>query len=412
MAFSVETKDTIKGLGEWMESPHFIIRYGLRNPPSGRGLGADGVRDRALVLTYLNALESLYRVMTSPPWNRERPVVGAGKLTEIYICDSEPFTSYDDHKVPLIVLSSRSCEPTTHAELCRAAAEAVHEGTHLFNFTYRPLYETSSDPWVWFDEGMAVLMETLVVAGNPDYFRYLTDWIDAPEMSLDEPEENYQSGMFLRYLYQSLGPDLINDVWTKSDAGEGPLDALKRFAGKRGRALSSPLPWVDDIFGSGYCIDPYFMWDHASVTTVPDLLVRFGERAVSQSCVLKPGAGCKIEDSLNHLSCRYYRLYPRRDVSRLLVRVAVEDHCYETPLKAELAVVDVQRRRARVVPLLQSPAAGGRGCHLITVVPDLQPEAIDHLVLVVSNCGTRSLNRAKGSPHDDLKSYRIEATAL
>jgi len=402
-----EINETIQCLKEKVESRHFVIHYGLRNPPLGRGLGADGVRDRVLVLTYLNALENLYRMMTAPPWNRPLPLE-EGKRTKVYVCDSEPLTSYDEDKIPRIILSSRSSEPTTHAELCRAAAEAVHEGAHLFNFTRRPHYETSSKPWVWFDEGMAVLMETLVVAGNPDYFRFLVDWIDSPEMSLDEPEENYQSGMFLRYLYQSMGPEFVNDVWMGSETGEGPLDALARIARDRGHVFTSPHPWERDIFASGYCIDPYFMWDQASVTLAPDLLVRFGERAVSETWVLKPGESRAAEDSLNHLSCRYYRLYLKGDVTRVRVRVSVRDEFLRTPLKAELAVVSTRRQRERVLPLLQSPAGE---CQLVGNLDALQMDSIDHLVLVVSNCGTRSLKGARGAAHDDWKEYEIEVTA-
>src|SRR2546423_15646754 len=116
-----------------LESPHFVIHFGYRNPPIGRGLGGHGIRDRAVVLTYMDALESLYRAMTARPWRRDPPVTDEAGKTHVYIADSDPYT-FHRRRVPFILLSSRSNEPTTQAELNRAAAEAVHEATHLFNF--------------------------------------------------------------------------------------------------------------------------------------------------------------------------------------------------------------------------------------------------------------------------------------
>lgn len=416
MSLSPDIDKIISLLPDRMRSPHFVVHYGLRNPPAGRGLGADGVRDRVLVLTYLNALERLYRVMTAPPWNRAPPVVGPSGRTEVFICDHEPFMAADENKVPLIILSSRSCEPTTNAELCRATAEAVHEATHVFNFTRRPVNETSSEPWVWFDEGMAVLMEMLVVSGNPDYFRFMVDWVDSPETPLDEPYENYQCGMFLRYLYlcENLGPDFINEVWMNSALGDGPLQALERVAAGRGLAFSSPNPAVPDIFANGYCMDPYFVWDHASVSLSPDMLVRFGERAVSQTFWLKPKTTHGGADYLDHLSCRYYRIYLDAGVTGVQVRVGVDEPCGETKLKAELAVVSTQRRRGRAVALTQSPPPSHTAdrCRLSATLTGLKPKQTDHLVLVVSNCGTVTRSKADGDEHDDGRNYRIEITAV
>jgi hypothetical protein len=395
------------------ESQHFIIRYGYRNQPTtGRGMGADGVRDRVLILTYLHALENLYRTMRAAPWNHPAPNTGRRKRTRVFVCDSDPITSYDDDRVPCIVLSSRSDEPTTHAELGRAAAEAVHEATHLFNFEKRPHYETSSDPWVWFDEGIAVLMETLVVAGNPDYFRFLRDWIDAPDMPLDEPEEKYQTGMFINYLYRTLGPQFINKVWIQSLTGEGPLEALTRIAAGQNLTFLSANPKVRDIFASGYCMDPYFMWDHGSVSLAPDLFFRFGDRAIAETFTLDVNERCEVSDYLNHLSCRYYRFNLKSGVTKLTVEMAVEDNCQTTPLKAEVAFVTPQMQRERVEPLLQAPGqSSDEGCQMSVVLSPLEEKKLDHLVLVISNCGTQTSVKYNGTNHADDKFYVIRARA-
>lgn len=412
MSFSPDIIEVINELPSEAESNNFIIRYGFRNPPSGPGLGGDGVRDQILILTYFQALESLYRVMTSPPWNRRCPIVGDLKKTLVYVCDSPPFTAYDDNKVPCIVLPSRSSEPTTNAELRRAAAEAVHEATHLFNFTHRPHYETSSKPWIWFDEGMAVLLETLVVAGNPDYFRFMMNWIDMPEMPLDDPMGKYQAGMFVRYLYMRMGVEFVNEVWTKSSVGIGPLDALAHFAALKNETFISADPTVEDIFASGYCIDPYFMCDHTGVGLAPDLFFRFGERAISQTLVLDPITDSEIEvkDFLDHLSCRYYRIYLKNDVKQLSVRMSFNQPCVRRIFKAEIATVTKHKMRSSVTRLHEEIAQDPDGCcHLNATLTGLDAGKIDHLLLVVSNCGVRS--SANNIEHDDDKIYTIKVKA-
>jgi hypothetical protein len=394
-----------------LESEHFITHFGLRNPATGKGMGVHGVRDRVLILTYLEALEALYRTMTGEPWRREPPPADETRKTHVYVFDSSPFTYFDRRLNPFIVLSCRSNEPTTQAELHRAAAEAVHEATHLFNYRKRPMHDPNSDAWEWFDEGISVLMETLVASGNQDYFRFLMDWIDVPEMSLDAPGGKYQAGMFVRYLTKRLGLDFVNRVWTESDINETPIEALQRLM-PAGQKFISPDPNDRDIFASGYCIDPYFIWDHESASLAPDVFVRYGERAVSESLPLRAGNEARIEGQLNHLACRYYRFYLRGDVRNVRVDFFATDPPDATPLKAEVALVSRERRRSRVEPLFPTggPAAGGEA-HLSAVLDDLDADEVDHLVLVVSNCGLRSSLSHKPDEHDDKKPYTIIATA-
>jgi hypothetical protein len=423
MSLSPDVIRTINQLPLKMESPHFIIHYTMRNPALGPGGGAHGVRDRVLILTYLAALESLFLTMTSPPWNRPRPqTVGENKKTHVYVCNvTSPFTAPDPHKIPCIVLSSRSNETTTHAELYRASAEAVHEATHLFNYAERPHLETSSHPWLWFDEGMAVLMETVVAAGNHDHFRYLMNWIDTPEMPLDAPGGKYQAGMFVRYLSKKLGADFVNDVWTKSPVKMGPLEALDHFAAQRGLAFASALPHVDDIFASGYCLDPYFLWEPMSLSLAPEIFVRYGERAISECFVMQPGdkitkpRGERSEPllyHLDHLSCRYYRFHLRGGVSQLNISVVPEEPCESSPLKAEAVVVNADRLRTPTVTL-QRPAANANGAGgLSAVVPTPKADEVDHVVLVVSNCGMASMLNAAGTGHDDNKRFTLTVEAV
>ena len=392
-----------------LESPHFKFHFGLRNPLAGTGLGVNGVRTKLVVVTYMEALEALHQVMTSGPWNRELPPTDATGKTHVYILDDSPFTTYDRDHNPYIVLSCRSNEPTTQAELHRAAAEAVHEGTHLFNYKKRPMYELNSEAWVWFDEGLAMLMEMLVSPGNPDYFRFLTNWIDMPEMSLDDPDAHYVSGMFVRYLSKKMGCAFVNDVWMKSEEQETPLETLERLM-PEGQRFISANPDEEDLFASGYCIDPYFIWDHGHPGVAPDVFLRYGERAISESRFLKAKANSEIEGFLDHLACRYYRFFLKSDVRSLDVEFNPLESARETPFKAEIVAITKEREREKRFLLRASENGDGASQKLSVSLSDLDPDVLDHLVLVVSNCGMRSQLQGR-RPHDDKKEYRIVASA-
>lgn len=402
-----------------MESPHFILHYGMRNPATGKGRGSDGVRDKIVVLTYVEALERLYSIMTGAPWNRPAPVVGREEKTHVFIYDSDPFIADDPFSapasrsiadsVPYIVLPCRTDEATTQAELHRAEAEAVHEATHVFNFTERPFDSILANNWEWYDEGFAVFMETLAVAGNPNYIRFLKNWIDMPEVPLDHPNAKYQAGMFLRYLAKRLGHSFINDVWTQSAPAEEPLQAMQRLL-PPGITLISPNPNVRDLFASGYCMDPFFLWDHESAGLAPEIFARYGERAVTDSLVLRPGQVGVTDGTLDHLACRYYRFYLKGEILR--VKVALTPHGAEadggTLLKAEVASVTSEGRRVSVIPLRAHP---GEPLCLSAELTRFEAADVEYLILVVSNCGTRRNLHDGTEHHDDGKSFAIEAIA-
>lgn len=403
-----EIKQIMAELPLTLESQHFVFHYGLRNPLRGVGMGINGVRTKLVVVTYLEALEGLYQTMLSSPWNREPPPTDSSKKTHVYILDSSPFTAYNRDYVPFIVLSSRSSEPTTQAELHRAAAEAVHEGTHLFNYTKRPMHDLNSPAWEWFDEGHAMLMEMLVAPGNPDYFRFLTNWIDMPEMPLDDPDAHYMSGMFVRYLSKRMGCEFVNNVWTGSEPNEVPLTTLERLM-PEGQKFLSANPDDKDLFASGYCIDPYFIWDHGHPGVAPDVFLRYGERAISESCLLNSSEKVDIGGDLDHLACRYYRFFLRSNVQSLEVVLDPEESARNTPFKAEIVAITKERER-KAHYLLRAPANGGDPSHRLSVqLTDLDPDQLDHLVLVVSNCGTQSKKQSRWA-HDDNKEYTIRAS--
>lgn len=404
-----------------MESPHFVLHYGLRNPTAGKGRGGEGVRDRIVVLTYLEALERLYSIMTEAPWSRPAPVVDKGKKTHVFIYDSDPFTADDPFSVlprgsnassvPYIVLPCRSDETTGQAELHRAAAEAVHEATHVFNFTERPFDNMLAGEWEWYDEGFAVFMETFVVAGNPDYVRFLKNWIDMPETPLDHPNAKYQAGMFVRYMARRMGSAFINEVWTKSSPTEGPFQAIQRLLPPK-HTLVTPDPAVRDLFASGYCMDPFFLWDHESAGLAPEVFARYGERAITDTLVLRSGQSGATDGVLDHLACRYYRFYLKGGISKLQVTLTPEGATRGTgtPLKGELAAVTLEGRRVGITPLRTSAGrAPTAPLHLSAELKDFDQAEIDHLILVVSNCGKTAKDGT--GRHDDEKDFNVEAVA-
>ena len=407
MSLPVKLKEILPTLELTTESAHFIIHYGLRNPPIGRGLGPHGVRDALLIETYVEALEALYTRLISPPWNRQSPIVGKEGKTHVYVfdCGLRPFTMFDEEKGPLIGLSSRNNEPTTQAELHRAAAEAVHEATHVFNYRERPFAELSSEPWIWFDEGFAVMMEMMVAPGNPDYFRFLMDWIDSPHIPLDHPSVRYQAGMFLQYLVNSLGPEFVNNVWTKSDEFEAPLEALERMM-PAGKKFFSSQHDIRDVFSSGYSIDPYCLWNHAL-----EVYLRYGERAVLESLSLPKDADRPVKGNIDHLACCYFRFYLEDGITNVSVRMDVKDPHHQTPLKAEIAIVTKDREKIRIEPLTPDNTSNGSVACLSCTLPGLEADKIDHLVLVVSNSGTRSPVSGHFKINDDDKEFVITAKA-
>jgi hypothetical protein len=403
-----------------MKSEHFVIHYGLRNPNEGKGRSCDGVRDHTLILTYLESLERLYDIMTSPPWSRPAPIVDVDGRTHVFafnhpaITADDPFADsaprWAGRSVPFIVLPCRSHETTTQAELQRASAEAVHEATHVFNYTQRPYDDFSSQDWEWFDEAFAVFMETRVLAGNPDYVRFLMNWIDMPETPLDHSSAKYQAGMFVRYLAKRLGNEFINDVWVNSDPTDDPLTAIQKLLGNRFRVVDSD-PAVQDLFASGYCIDPYFLWDHESAGLATDVFTRYGERAISESCGLREGSPTwSATGYLDHLACRYYRVYPKGNIPKMTINMATHNGTPVKRLKAEVAIVTTERRRRDPRPLLPVAAPQPAQNELFsTTFDDLPVDEIDHLVLVVANCGQRP-DKEDDRDHDDDIEYTISVS--
>ncbi len=406
-------------LPEQLESEHFLVRFRDRHPRVGAGSGAGGARDRTVVWYCLDALERTYTYLTGPLFQRDPPQVGPEGKTIVRVCDlldfplplqlSDPFTTSEMTKegveVPWIALPCRSPLPTLEGERRFVAAAAVHETVHAFNCRHRSLWEPASAPWEWFDEGMAHFGEMLVLPGNQDGLRFLHDWVDRPESSLDVRAARAQTGMFLRYLVNVMGPAFTTRLWTQSPPTETALDALVRLFGEEDRVFSSADPGNADFFGAGYCVDAYFLFDPASQLFAPEVFDRFGQRAITHSFALAPGRVGKTQDDLDHLACRYYRFYLEGNATRLAVRL--QPPSSQAPLKGVLAVVTRDGRRGASLVLRRDQAGGA----LAGELTGLDPNRLDHLVLVVANCGLRADTGHRNRPHDDDQQYVVVAEA-
>jgi hypothetical protein len=392
-----------------LESEHFFVHFGVLNPPIGKGLPYDGVRDRSLVSTYLDAFERCYETLTSKPWARQPPIVGPRGKTVVYVMDSNPFASYDLQMVPFICIPSRHNEPTTKSELDRAAAEAVHEVVHLFNYRERPFHNIYSALWEWYDCALASFIETIILPENYDYLRFVGDWIRLPEIPLDDASSKYQAFMFIHYLANRIGLEFINNVWTQANPEENPFAALSRML-PAGQSFASHDPDDRDIFASGYCMDSYFFGDPSSDCYMPQAYARYGERAVSESFLLDINDEIVTTDKLDHLSCRYYRFSFKDQANKLHITLFPTNSTHIKPLKAEIAVVTSKNQRgftkpARVIPSTETP--GGEQLFASITLPS---EDVDHVVLVVSNCGLKSSHNR--TEHDDEKEFTVRASAI
>lgn len=409
-----------KKLSLTLKSDHFVVRYGLRNPTQGRGLGASGVSDRGLLLTYIHALERLYQVMISPPWKRPELVRNSEEKIQVYVFaiselvpgDGSPFAGTTSEGLPFVCLPSGSVEPSAHAEMLRAAAEAVHEATHIFNSNQQEERGLNSNQWDWFDEAIAVFMETHLIPGNHDHLRFLKNWIDIPETPLDDWAARYQAGMFVYYL-EKRDPGSANRVWMESLPKETPIETMIRLR-PGGQTFVSYDPDEKDLFASGYCLDSYFLWDHNSLSLAPELFVRYGERSITESFVIRSGGQARSDrHRVDHLACRYFRFYLKGDVKKLVVRLSSAPDQKIAPIKAELATVSLEKQRGDHVVTLRPEEIKGEKSEtvLFADLTEFDTEELDHFVLVVSNCGTRARQPNLKKPHDDDRSFEITISA-
>ena len=391
-------EEAIAKLNRRQETSCFTLHYAESNPTCHGGCRPESNCDPNLVLTYLHALEIVSDIMKEPPWSRWESI---DEHVPVYVLDIQsslgwpncPFTSMDENGFPYIVLCNKNPEPTVHRYHERASAESIHEATHVFNWLKYPKRLDDYGSWSWVDEGIAVYIEYLVMHGNPDYLRFTMNWCDTPQTPLNASQALYESFMFIRYLARRFGTHAVNELWANSLEQETPFQALDRMLPHWNNAplpFSNPVLTEEDLFASGYCLDSYFLADPKSHGFAHDVYQRYTCRAETWSFLLDAGKPQICEDILDPLACHYFRLYPKHGVKTVTIQLQTPGVDKETSLKAEVAVVTRDLQKGNVYKFTASPNPVNQDIILSTAFPapaDL--DTVDHLVLVVTNCGRR-----------------------
>lgn len=407
------------------KSAHFIIRYALRNPPKGKGMGAHGVANEELIKAYAEGLEAIYQLMTSAPLNHLPP---KPNRIEVFVFDTDsPFTYPDSSNgdprnfIPYIALPSGTDKMLSKDELRYAKIVAAHEGAHAINFRYHPPFDPKTglrnmrfQNWEWVDEGIAVNSETKILPSSREHYFYLRRWICQPEVPLDREGGliSYRAVMFTKFLDKLLKRPFANELWTLSKFDEDPFDALKRLLPDGYQFLSDQHD-DNDVFAA-YCLDSYFLADRQSCCYDQNLYKRFGERAITESFLIKPSQRCNGEGELDHLACSYYKIVPRNGVRKITVRLETIPYLTKTPLRAQLAkAIDGVRKGT---PVKLKPVDGAHNTSkTVTLFGEMSlPRSIraNHLILVVSNHGVRPRRgTSHNKDHDDDQKFRFEISA-
>jgi hypothetical protein len=239
---------------------------------------------------------------------------------------------------------------------------------------------------------MAVFMEREVYPKNPEYLTFGVAWVDLPDKPLDHDAVNYQAFVFVRYLVGRLGEAFLSDLW-KAAAGGTETSAVEALDSLVPKALGG-LPFANaskpDLFASGYCMDAYFVWDPANFAH--DVYLRHRERAIEGSLDLKPGQTGEISGELWHLACRYYRVRPAAGAGAVSVKLVSAS----PNIKVETAGATATGKGGPAVQLRL-----GEPC-------TLSFQGLDHVVLVVANCGIKGATGGPPCDPEDRQSYRVE----
>lgn len=106
-------------------------------------------------------------------------------------------------------------------------ATVAHEFNHVLQAGY-----DSADPQTWLYEATAVWMEGQVYPDITDRQYYLPDLLDHPERCLAARKMWYGSWLYMEYVAEQYGPDVVRSIWEHSRGVDGYQaidDALTPF---------------------------------------------------------------------------------------------------------------------------------------------------------------------------------------
>lgn len=353
----------LAGLDERRTTEHFDLRFEKRSRP-GRRSRTHGIREGDDIDLYVEALERGYQTLTG--WGFLDYVASEGRQTRVLIFDLSRFFPFTHGlTVPVketadIFLPSFRGGPSRRDERHLMESTAIHECFHTFQHRCHAFLSPAAGDWFWADEASAVFLERALCTGGKHYLEHALAWCDHPDRGLENRSAAYSSSLFVTYLVEQFGSEILPQWYEFTHALDGLVEILRA----RGVEFVTDDPNRIDFFSCGYCVDSWFLkgW-------LPDVHERYGQRMITEPFTIQAGESITCQPaSIEPLACRYYRVGGVTGAQSLEI---------ESPAGAGV--------RYLVVP---ADAAGERlPCNLIAWEGDRfpLPSDADHAILVVVN---------------------------
>ena len=297
------------------------------------------------------------------------------------------FTYLDASDLPRICLPCGNGRAPTQLDLDDAEAVVLHELTHVFNWAGHSPRLPESQPWLWLDEALAILIEHKF--GQTPHLGRRTQGNHHP-YPLDDPHAGELAALFLSFLEvdTSDGLESIFRSWDTDRESRHPVQMLGEDT-----FLSSFHRFAKSI---------YFHRDafHHSLAYVRDSLT-------AEAIELTAAVRHRTRDAtLDHLSFVAYDVHIQPDIANSLeVRLVSARGTSERLMASVIPVCvgqDLSMQAGREYRLFGDDSDQMEG--LEVPVRDSGGEPVLRVIVVISNCGTR------GDEHvvlDDTSASRI-----
>jgi hypothetical protein len=193
--------------------------------------GVRGVANDELMRRYQTALHSAYEIFTVY-FKRPTPKMPI-RVNIFHIGDVLPgalggFSFLDSEDRPTICLPCGSGQKPSEFELYEAGAATFHELTHVFNWTKHDPRMSASQPWLWLDEALALLVESKYGAGLRVPRHPLS--IKPNAFSLDDPHAEDLAALFANFLEAQTegGLEAIFRIWDTDGEASSPAQAIEQ----------------------------------------------------------------------------------------------------------------------------------------------------------------------------------------
>ena len=284
---------------------------------------------------------------------------------------SGAFTYLDEEDSPVICLPCGSSNKPTLVERDAAVALAYHELTHVFNWSQRNPRLPDSQPWLWLDEALALLIEAKFRGASSSLHSHANS-VNA--FSLNDPRSEELATLFTSFLEFQVDGGL-EAVFRLFDAGTIYRDPMEAIG--EGDFMSGFHSFAKAAFFKPGIFERNLAPIRDAI--VPEAVVWLGSGIVGQT----------FSGVLDHLSFHWYDCHVDPGSAReLVIRLTSKEH---SKLMASAIPVEVGE---------DAFIKAGREYHLFgDDAPDLEPLAIPlcdtdgeplvRIFFVISNCGTR-----------------------